>query len=94
MSSSFGAISEAAIAGEGSRAGEKKGRKKVAKACLACQKSHVTCDDSKLILLTDLAYVQEGLIDRTAMYSVYKEGHRATMYRRCSKESKVPSRRG
>lgn len=68
MSSSFGAISEAAIAGEGSRGGEKKGRKKVAKACLACQKSHVTCDDSKLILLTDLAYVQEGLTHRTAMY--------------------------
>lgn len=26
---------------------QKKGRKKVAKACLACQKSHVTCDDSE-----------------------------------------------
>jgi hypothetical protein len=46
MSSSVGAISTGG-AGEGSRGVEKKGRKKVAKACLACQKSHVTCDDSE-----------------------------------------------
>jgi hypothetical protein len=45
-SNSFG--STTAGAGEGSRVVEKKGRKKVAKACLACQKSHVTCDDSEL----------------------------------------------
>lgn len=30
----------------------KKGRKKVAKACLACQKSHVTCDDSECEIYT------------------------------------------
>ena len=50
MTTSFGSLgSTGAIAGggEGSREVEKKGRKKVAKACLACQKSHVTCDDSK-----------------------------------------------
>jgi hypothetical protein len=27
--------------------GEAKGRKKVAKACLTCQKSHLTCDDGE-----------------------------------------------
>lgn len=38
--------------GAGSGSGTaKKGRKKVAKACLACQKSHVTCDDSGLLWL-------------------------------------------
>lgn len=36
----------------GSRSGQqKKSRKKVAKACLACQKSHVTCDDSEFYLI-------------------------------------------
>jgi hypothetical protein len=46
MTSSF---SGSATAGNGSGSGskEKKSRKKVAKACLACQKSHVTCDDSE-----------------------------------------------
>lgn len=30
---------------DGDKGEKKKGRKKVAKACLACQKSHLTCDD-------------------------------------------------
>lgn len=49
MSSSYGGYSGGVgeASGGGSRGVEKKGRKKVAKACLACQKSHVTCDDSE-----------------------------------------------
>jgi hypothetical protein len=83
MSSSFGATSGSAVAGEGSRGAEKKGRKKVAKACLACQKSHVTCDDSELFLFTSLKpYVLEGLMNRTTMYSMCQEGHRTAVYRR------------
>lgn len=45
MTSSFSG--SAGGLGEGSDGVQKKGRKKVAKACLACQKSHVTCDDSE-----------------------------------------------
>jgi hypothetical protein len=82
MSSSFGATSGSAVAGEGGRGAEKKGRKKVAKACLACQKSHVTCDDSELFLLTSLAIRARGAHDRTSMYSMCKEGYRTTVYRR------------
>jgi hypothetical protein len=41
FSNNMGGIAEGDMGGTQ----EKKGRKKVAKACLACQKSHVTCDD-------------------------------------------------
>jgi hypothetical protein len=75
MSSSFGATSGSAVAGEGSRAAEKKGRKKVAKACLACQKSHVTCDDSELFLLIGLHIcVQEGLMIERPCTRCVKKG--------------------
>lgn len=50
MSSSVGEPSGSAPGSGVKTAGQqaqKKGRKKVAKACLACQKSHVTCDDSE-----------------------------------------------
>jgi hypothetical protein len=95
MSSSFGATSGSAGAGEGSRGVEKKGRKKVAKACLACQKSHVTCDDSESSLLSRYRYIRWiGADDRTPLYSMYEERDRTTMYRRSSKEGEIPSGRG
>jgi len=73
MSSSFGATSGSGKAGEGSRGAEKKGRKKVAKACLACQKSHVTCDDSELFLFTGLE-IQEGLMIERPCTRCVKKG--------------------
>jgi hypothetical protein len=49
MTSSFSGSTTGADRGTGGV--QKKGRKKVAKACLACQKSHVTCDDSESCVL-------------------------------------------
>jgi hypothetical protein len=83
MSSSFGGTSGSAGVAEGSRAAEKKGRKKVAKACLACQKSHVTCDDSELFFAHWYGKIRaRGADDRTTMYSMCQEGYRTTVYRR------------
>jgi hypothetical protein len=50
MTSSFSGSTAGLGEGSGSGGVQKKGRKKVAKACLACQKSHVTCDDSECLL--------------------------------------------
>lgn len=75
FSNNMGGIAEGDMGGTQ----EKKGRKKVAKACLACQKSHVTCDDRECRLTSDWFRVWIPADIRTPMYTLRQEGYRAGM---------------
>lgn len=79
---SSGSIGDPSGSGGGQ---QKKSRKKVAKACLACQKSHVTCDDSEFDwYLEGATTVVLTLVFRTTVYTMCQKGDRSTMRRRCS----------
>ena len=77
-----GGISSSSI-GEPSGSGsgqQKKSRKKVAKACLACQKSHVTCDDSEIASRTkEKRQTVLTSHSRAALYALCEKGNGEAM---------------